>query len=96
MDDRQCKTPALSRARASIARIDGAIVRLIADRVAAARVAADAKRTASLPLFDPGQEARVVRRAAELARVEGLPEEDVRVVFWQLIALTRESEARSP
>lgn len=95
MHDSPATSPALSRARARIARIDGSIVRLIADRVAAARLAATAKRDASLPLFDPGQEARVVRRAAELARVEGLPEEDVRILFWQLIALTRESEAQS-
>ena len=43
--------------------------------------------TANRYLFDPGQEARVVRRAAELARAEGLPEEEVRVLFWLLFTL---------
>jgi chorismate mutase len=85
----------LTDGRDAIAPIDGAIVRLIAERVQAARSVAVAKRHADLPILDHAQEARVVRRAAEMARAEGLPEEDVRTVFWRLIALTRESEARA-
>lgn len=84
--------PAVAAGRDTIARIDGAIVRLIARRVGAGGSIAMAKRAAGLPVFDPGQEARVVRRAAELARKEGLPEENVRNVFWRLAALTRRQQ----
>lgn len=83
---------ALARARNEIARIDRDIVQLIARRVSTAERVARAKRQARLPVMDPEQEARVVRRAAQLARAEGLSEEDVRDCFWRLIALTRKSQ----
>ena len=36
---------------------------------------------------DPEREAKVLRRAAELARKAGLPDEPVRDVFWRMVAL---------
>jgi len=82
----------LSRHRAEIERIDRALVDLIRERVSAARGTAAAKRVAGLPTVDPSQEAAVIRRAAALARDAGLPAEDVRDVFWKLVALTRGAE----
>lgn len=82
----------LTRLRAEIERIDRALVGLIRERVTAARGTAAAKRAAGLPTLDPPQEATVIRRAAALAREAGLPAEDVRDVFWQLVALTRRAE----
>jgi len=82
----------LSRHRAEIERIDRALVDLIRERVSAARGTAAAKRAAGLPTVDPSQEAAVIRRAAALARDAGLPAEDVRDVFWKLVALTRRAE----
>ena len=82
----------LLRLRAEIERIDRALVDLIRDRVSAARGTAAAKRAAGLPTLDPPQEAAVIRRAATLAREAGLPAEDVRDVFWKLVALTRAAE----
>ena len=82
----------LSRHRAEIERIDRALVDLIRERVSAARGTAAAKRAAGLPTVDPSQEAAVIRRAAALARDAGLPDEDVRDVFWKLVALTRGAE----
>jgi len=82
----------LSRHRAEIERIDRALVDLIRERVSAARGTAAAKRAAGLPTIDPSQEAAVIRRAAALARDAGLPAEDVRDVFWKLVALTRGAE----
>ena len=82
----------LSRHRAEIERIDRALVDLIRERVSAARGTAAAKRDAGLPTVDPSQEAAVIRRAAALARDAGLPAEDVRDVFWKLVALTRGAE----
>lgn len=82
----------LSRHRVEIERIDRALVDLIRERVTAARGTAAAKRAAGLPTVDPSQEAAVIRRAAGLARDAGLPAEDVRDVFWKLVALTRGAE----
>jgi chorismate mutase len=82
----------LSRHRAEIERIDRALIDLIRERVSAARGTAAAKRAAGLPTVDPSQEAAVIRRAAALARDAGLPAEDVRDVFWKLVALTRGAE----
>jgi len=84
--------PDLLRLRAEIERIDRALVDLIRERVSVARGTAVAKRAAGLPTLDPPQEAAVVRRAATLARDAGLPAEDVRDVFWKLVALTRAAE----
>ncbi|HTH65411.1 MAG TPA: chorismate mutase [Gemmatimonadales bacterium] len=82
----------LARLRAEIERIDRALVGLIRDRVSAARCTAAAKRAAGLPTVDPPQEATVIRRASALAREVGLPSEDVRDVFWKVVALTRRAE----
>ena len=82
----------LTDVRAEIERIDGAIVRLIGERLRAGERVAAAKRAARLPLLDPEQEAAVIRRAAELARNAKLPEEDIRDLFWRIIALTRQSQ----
>jgi chorismate mutase len=82
----------LVRLRADIERIDRALVDLIRERVRAARSTAAAKRAAGLPTLDPPQEAAVIRRAAALARDAGLPAEDVRDVFWKVVALTRAAE----
>jgi chorismate mutase len=82
----------LARLRAEIERIDRALVDLMRERVSTARGTAAAKRAAGLPTVDPSQEAAVIRRAAALARDAGLPAEDVRDVFWKLVALTRGAE----
>lgn len=82
----------LERLRADIERIDRALIGLIEERVRAAHRAATAKRSAGLPTLDPPQEAAVIRRAAALARDAGLPEEDVRDLFWHIVGLTRRAE----
>ncbi len=82
----------LVRLRGEIERIDRALVDLIRERVSAARGTAAAKRAAGLPTLDPPQEAAVIRRAAALAREAGLPAEDVRDVFWKVVALSRAAE----
>ena len=82
----------LSAGRAEIERIDRALVALLAERVRSGESIAAVKRRLALPITDPAQEARVVRRAAQLARDAGLPEEGVRDLFWRVIALTRDAE----
>jgi chorismate mutase len=89
-DPAQARLEAL---RARIEQLDQEIVRLIGERTRIAREARDAKHDAGLPLFDPAREAVVVRRAANLARAAGLPEEPVRELFWRLIGLSRSVQA---
>ena len=79
----------LAEGRAQIDRIDQSIVALIAERVRTGESLAAIKRAAGLAVLDPEREARVVRRAAELARSAGLPEEAIRDLYWRLIGLTR-------
>ena len=86
---------ALAMGRTAIEQVDRAILRLVAERVQLGESIAAAKRAAGLPLLDPAQEARVVRRAAELAREAALPEEAVRDLFWRIISLTRHAEYRT-
>lgn len=82
----------LADGRRRIERIDREVVALLAKRVREGRAVAKAKRAAGLPIHDGAQEARVVRRAAELARQAELPEEVVRGVFWRIVELTRRSQ----
>ena len=75
--------------RAEIERIDRELIRLIGKRVQAAHRMGRAKRAGGLTMLDPAQEAVVIRRAATLARAARLPEEQIRDIFWQLVALSR-------
>ena len=50
------------------------------------------KEELGLPVLDPPQEARVVRRAAELAREAGVDEELVRDVIWRIVASARDAQ----
>jgi chorismate mutase len=79
----------LPELRTRIEQLDGRLVDLIHERTRLARVAGDLKRAAGAPALDPAREAAVVRHAAAAAREAGLPEEDLRDIFWRLIALAR-------
>lgn len=82
----------LLRLRQRIEEIDRELVERVAERVGLARQVGAAKRAAGLPVLDPTREAAVVRRAGTLAREAGLPEEDVREIFWHLIGLSRRAQ----
>ena len=84
--------PALTAMRQELERIDRELVRLIAERARLAVAIGAAKRTAGIPTLDPAREAAVVRRAATLAREYELDEEEVRAVFWKLIASSRRAQ----
>ena len=79
----------LAALRKDIEDIDRAIIRTVVVRLGHARRVGAAKRRAGLPALDPSQEASVVRRASEIAREEGAPEEDIRYLFWHLIGMSR-------
>jgi chorismate mutase len=82
----------LGRLRAEIERVDRALIELIARRMELGRQVGNAKRAAGLPPLDPAREAAVIRRASEVARETGAPEEDVRYVFWHLIGMSRRAQ----
>ncbi len=81
-----------ARLRTEIERVDRALVAQIAERVVLAGRIGAAKRSLGLPTLDPPREAFVVRRAGELAREAGLPDEDVRYLFWHLIGMSRRAQ----
>lgn len=82
----------LESLRVQIEQIDRDIVGLIARRVALGRAVGEAKRSLGATILDPAREAAVVRRAGTLARDAGLADEDVRDIFWHVIALSRRAQ----
>lgn len=82
----------LARLRVEIESVDRDVIRLIARRIALARQVGAVKRAAGLPTLDPEREAAVVRRAGKVAREEGVPDEDVRYLFWHIIGMSRRAQ----
>jgi chorismate mutase len=85
-------TDQLSAKRQEIERIDCDLVRLLADRVRVGKEIGRLKHDAGLPTVDPAREAEVIRRAGEMARDAGIPDEPVRAIFWQIIGLSRRAQ----
>ena len=77
----------LERTRNAINEVDEALVRLLAERLRLARRAQALRKEGDMGGVDPGREAKVLRRAGELARKSALPEEPIRDVFWRIVAL---------
>ena len=78
--------------RARIREVDRELVRLVGERRDLVLAVGAAKAALGLPVMDPPQEAKVVRRAAELAREAGVDEETVRDVLWRIIASARDAQ----
>lgn len=83
----------LSALRARIEHVDASLVALIAERQLLARAVGMHKRSCGLPVIDPAREAAVITRAGMLARDVGLPEDDMRALFRQLVALSRRAQS---
>ena len=79
----------LLRCRTEIERVDRELVALLAERIELARAVGRAKRAAGLPTLDPAREAAVLRRTSLLAREVGVAEEEVREIFWHVMAMAR-------
>lgn len=82
----------LSELRQRLEAIDAECVTLLARRVEVARRVGAHKRAHGLATLDPRREARVVASAAQMARDAGLPEEEVRQIFWQVVAMSRRAQ----
>ena len=85
-------TSTLTELRAHLEAIDSECVTLLAQRVEVARRVGAHKRSHGLATLDAAREARVVASAARMARAAGLPEEEVRQIFWQVVAMSRRAQ----
>ncbi len=81
--------PRLEDLRARIEALDRQLVELIGKRHDLVIEVGHTKQELGLPVLDPQQEAKVVRRAAEIARDLGVDEELTRDVVWRIIAAAR-------
>lgn len=82
----------LEELRAQIEAVDRELVQLIGKRHDLVLEVGRAKEALGKPVLDPPQEARVVRRAAEIARELGIDEEMTRDVIWRIIAGARDAQ----
>ncbi len=82
----------LARIRDRIIDLDRSLITLVAERRDLVLRAGEIKAELGLPVLDPAREAKVVRRAAQLARDEGVDEELVRDVIWRIIASARDAQ----
>ena len=85
----------LNKLRSQIQELDRELVTLIGKRRDLAIDIGQAKGALGLPVMDPPQEAKVVRRAAEIARDLGVDEELTREVIWRIIAAARDAQDRN-
>lgn len=82
----------LEAIRSRILALDAELVRLVGERRDLVLEVGRLKGELGMPVMDPAREARVVRRAAELAREQGVDEEMVRDVVWRIIAAARDAQ----
>ncbi len=81
---------ALEQMRARLVEIDQELVALVGERLESVLTIGRYKAERGLPVLDPGQEAKVVRRAAQMARDQGVNEEMVRDIIWRIMAAARD------
>lgn len=82
----------LDALRDEIRALDAQLVDLVDRRRDLAIRIGRLKAQLELPVMDPSQEARVVRRAAEIAREAGVDEEMIRDIVWRIIASARDAQ----
>ncbi len=82
----------LEALRTQIRAVDEELITLVGRRRDLVVAIGAAKAALGLPVLDPSQEARVVRRAAELARRLHVDEELTRDVIWRIIASARDEQ----
>ena len=82
----------LAELRDEIRALDEELVALAGRRRALALEIGALKAELGLPVLDPSQEARVVRRVAEISRRLGVDEEMTRDLIWRIIASARDAQ----
>lgn len=84
----------LQELRQDIDGVDDQILTALVRRLLLARAIGEIKQRTGQPVLDPAREASVVTRAAVKARDAGLPEQEMRALYWQLMALARRAQLR--
>ena len=90
--EREVAEARLGELRRRIVELDDELIRLVGLRRDLVLQVGQVKAELDLPVLDPPQEARVVRRAAERAREMGVDQELVRDVIWRIIASARQAQ----
>lgn len=80
---------ALAAVRAEIEAVDASIVAALARRMDLAREVRTVKQRAGQPVLDPAREADIVARVGARAREVGLPEDEMRALYWRIMAMAR-------
>jgi chorismate mutase len=80
--------------RNAIEVVDRRIVVLLAQRVALALRAADAKRAAGIPIVDRAREAEVLHGVGAEARSHDLPADAVEQIFERIVAMSRRAQEK--
>lgn len=81
--------------RAQIEAVDTRLIAAIAERVTLAKRVGQVKQACGQPITDPAREAAVVARASALAREAGLPDDEIRGLYWRLLAIARRVQISS-
>ena len=82
----------VARLRERITECDRELIDILRRRLDLVREIGDLKDRLGIPVTDPRREAAVVRRAAALAREEGLDEELVRSLIWSIMSAARHQQ----
>ena len=82
----------LQELREILGQLDRELVELIGRRRDVVLQIGETKQDLGVPVLDPPQEAKVVRRAAEIARELGVDEELTRDIVWRIIASARDAQ----
>ena len=85
-------TEQIGNLRAEIEALDEQLVQLIGRRLELVCAIGRAKVAAHQPIIDPAREALVVARAAAAAREYGVPEDDMRALYWRILAMSRRTQ----
>jgi chorismate mutase/prephenate dehydratase len=82
----------LEELRRGIRALDHELIALLGKRRDLVLEVGAVKEKLGLPVLDPSQEAKVVRRATEIARDVGVDEELTRDIVWRIIESARNAQ----
>lgn len=82
----------LAALRAKVEEVDARIIAAMAERLETSREIGRVKTALDQAITDPAREAAVVQRATSLARSANLPEDEIRFLYWRIVAMSRRAQ----
>jgi chorismate mutase len=82
----------LAALRAKVEEVDARIIAAMAERLETSREIGRVKAALDQAITDPAREALVVQRATTLARRVNLPEDEIRFLYWRIVAMSRRAQ----